>query len=136
MKNLILVSTITLFSSHAFCQTEKKDAIDIATEKCINSNPSTSGMESCVEEAYTQWDAELNKVYKQLMAVLKPEQKTALQTAQIEWLKYRDLEFKNIANIYNMQGSMYPLMAANARMEFLKTRVLNLRSYYGAATGF
>ena len=64
------------------------------------------------------------------MGALKPNQKEALRLAQLEWLKYRDLDFKLIDSIYDaMQGTMYIPMCVDARMEVVKKRALELKSY-------
>jgi uncharacterized protein YecT (DUF1311 family) len=60
----------------------------------------------------------------------KPAQKEALRLAQLEWIKYRDLDFKLIDSIYDsMQGTMYIPMRIDARMEVIKKRALELKGY-------
>ena len=64
-------------------------------------------MVECTDKAYAAWDKELNKNYVELMQTLKPGQKEALRLAELEWIKYRDLDFKLIDSIYDtMQGTM------------------------------
>jgi uncharacterized protein YecT (DUF1311 family) len=52
----------------------------------------TQEMVACYGKGLAMWDKELNRYYKRLTAELSPEQQQALQTAQREWLQYRDAE--------------------------------------------
>jgi uncharacterized protein YecT (DUF1311 family) len=104
--------------------------IDKALDACIEKNGSTAGMVQCTDKAYAAWDKELNKNYVELMRALKPSQKEALRLAQLEWIKYRDLDFKFIDSVYDtMQGTMYIPMRIDARMEVIKKRALELKGF-------
>jgi uncharacterized protein YecT (DUF1311 family) len=104
--------------------------IDKALEACIDKNGSTAGMVECTDKAYAAWDKELNKNYGELMRTLKPSQREALRLAQLEWIKYRDLNFKLIDSLYDtMQGTMYIPMRIDARMEVVKKRALELKGF-------
>jgi len=108
----------------------EKHPIDIALDKCMDKNPSTQGMVGCLDEAYKKWDAELNKNYKALNLKLNAKQKAALLTSQRKWIEYRDLEFKFQAELYStMEGTMYQPMAVDSRLEIVKKRALDLKSY-------
>jgi uncharacterized protein YecT (DUF1311 family) len=109
---------------------ELQHPIDKALEACIDKNGSTAGMVECTDKAYAAWDQELNKNYGKLMRLLKPSQKEALRLAQLEWIKYRDLDFKLIDSVYDtMQGTMYIPMRVDARMEVVKKRAQELKGY-------
>ncbi|MDX6529096.1 MAG: hypothetical protein QOH41_1386 [Blastocatellia bacterium] len=109
---------------------EPQHPIDKALEACIDKNGSTAGMVECTDKAYAAWDRELNKNYGELMRTLKPAQKEALRLAQLEWIKYRDLDFKLIDSVYDsMQGTMYIPMRIDARMEVVKKRAQELKGY-------
>ena len=109
---------------------EQTHPIDKALEACIDKNGSTAGMVQCTDKAYAAWDKELNQKYGELMRALKPAQKEALRLAQLEWIKYRDLDFKLIDSLYDtMQGTMYIPMRIAARMEVVKHRALELQEY-------
>lgn len=87
-------------------------------------------MVECTDKAYAAWDKELNQNYGKLMRTLKPPQKETLRLAQLEWIKYRDLDFKLIDSVYDtMQGTMYIPMRIAARLEVLKKRALELKDY-------
>jgi uncharacterized protein YecT (DUF1311 family) len=72
----------------------------------------------------------LNRVYNELARKLQPDARAALKTAQLDWLKFRDEEFKLIASIYQaFEGTMYIPMQSNSRMQVVKSRTLALTSY-------
>lgn len=131
MKTLFLCSGLLFLTLSAFAQDkEEKHPIDKFVDDCIDKNPSTHGTMGCFDQGYKKWDAELNKVYKQLAAKLTPEQKTGLQNAQREWIKFRDAEFKSIDLIYgSMQGTMFQPMNVSDKMEVVKQRAIDLQSY-------
>jgi uncharacterized protein YecT (DUF1311 family) len=114
----------------AAAQEESKHPIDKALDACIDKNGSTAGMVECTDRAYKAWDKELNKNYVALMRALKPAQKEVLRTAQLEWIKNRDADFKLIDSIYDsLQGTMYIPMRIDARLEVVKKRALELQNY-------
>ena len=127
---LICVSYPIASVSGSANQDRPQHPIDKALEACIDKNGSTAGMVECTDKAYVAWDKELNKNYTELMRALKPSQKESLRLAQLEWIKYRDLNFKSIDSIYDtMEGTMYIPMRIDARMEVVKQRALELKGY-------
>jgi uncharacterized protein YecT (DUF1311 family) len=111
-------------------QENKAHLIDKLTDECLAKDQTTAGMVNCFHEACELWDAELNKVYNQLRVQLNPEQKEALKAAQVEWIKYRDLNFAMIESIYgSLEGTMYTPMKIADRADFIKKRTLELESY-------
>jgi uncharacterized protein YecT (DUF1311 family) len=111
-------------------QDQPQHPIDKALDACIEKNGSTAGMVECTDQAYAAWDTELNKIYGQLMRTLSAKQKEALKLSELEWIKYRDLEFKFIDSIYDtMQGTMYIPMRVATRLEVIKKRALELQSH-------
>jgi uncharacterized protein YecT (DUF1311 family) len=111
-------------------QEPKPNPIDKALEACIDKDPSTAGMTRCIDTAYEAWDKELNRNYATLMGRLKPAGKQSLKNAQVEWLRFRDAEFKLIDDIYStLQGTMYIPMRVSERVEIVKKRALALASY-------
>ena len=136
---LILVLTSLAYplatANGSVAQEQAQHPIDKALEVCIDKNGSTAGMVECTDKAYAAWDKELNKSYGELMRTLKPSQKETLRLAQLEWIKYRDLDFKLIDSVYDtMQGTMYIPMRIDARMEVVKKRALELKGYLDLVT--
>lgn len=126
--------SVLLLANVSGAQEQVQHPIDKALEACIDKNGSTAGMVECTDKAYAAWDKELNKNYGDLMRGLKPKQKEPLRLAQLEWIKYRDLEFKLIESIYDtVEGTMYIPMRIDARMEVIKKRALELKGYLDLA---
>jgi uncharacterized protein YecT (DUF1311 family) len=131
MRKLFLALISILFlASLSTAQEQPQHPIDKALDACIDKNGSTAGMVECTDKAYAAWDKELNKNYGELMRVLNPKQKEALRLAQLEWIKYRDLEFKSIDSIYDtLQGTMYIPMRISSHLEVIKKRALELKDH-------
>ncbi len=139
MNRLILTILIVSLSLFVVGQekSEEKHPIDVKFENCLDndSNYTTAGMVNCSEIAEKDWDKELNRYYKLLMGVLEEDAKAKLQKSQIKWIEYRDLEFEFSGQMYaDMQGTMWILEAYGRRIDFLKTRVLELKSYFESYT--
>jgi Uncharacterized protein conserved in bacteria len=129
----VLTALILLLLSIApvYAQEKPEHPIDKALGVCVDKDPSTAGMTECTARAYQSWDRELNKNYGELMRKLKPVQKEALKTAQLEWIKQRDAEFKFIDSVFDtLEGTMYISMRIESRTELVKTRALLLKSYF------
>lgn len=131
--NLILVficlSCPLAPATRGFASQDQTDhPIDKALDACVEKNPSTAGTVECMDSAYAAWDKELNKVYGELMRTLSPKQKEALKLSELEWIKFRDLEFKFIDSIYDtLEGTMYIPMRISARVEVIRKRALELQ---------
>ena len=110
-----------------------KHPIDIKVEEClaIGSNQTTVGMINCIQTAMEEWDAELNKYYKLLMNTLNTDEQEKLRASQRQWLVFRDKEFEFLGTRYgNMEGTIFNIIEADSRNNFVKQRALELKSYY------
>lgn len=129
MSRFITAVFAGLLAMNAYA-TDKPHVIDLTTDSCIESNPSTAGMLDCYTRAEKEWDDELNRVYKALQSELKPDAQDALKQAQRAWMTERDQEFELITAIHGqMEGTMWiPVMAAK-RADVVKARALALQDY-------
>lgn len=75
-------------------------------------------------------DADLNKVYKKLMASLDAEGTKLLKEAQRAWIAYRDAEAKR-AGDEARGGSMSPMLFYAATAELTKERIKHLKESLG-----
>lgn len=92
--------------------------------------PSSQEMNACLGQAYEKWDAELNRVYRELGAKLAGDGQATLRHAQRSWVAFRDSELAWLAAFYGgRQGSMYANMLAADRVELVRRRVLELSSW-------
>jgi uncharacterized protein YecT (DUF1311 family) len=129
-KLLLSLISVLLLASVAAAQEPQQNPIDKALDACIDKNGSTAGMVECTDKAYAAWDKELNRNYGELMRALNPKQKEALRLAQLEWIRYRDLEFKSIDSIYDtLDGTMYIPMRISSHLEVIKKRALELKDH-------
>jgi uncharacterized protein YecT (DUF1311 family) len=75
-------------------------------------------------------NADLDKVYKQLMSKLDAEQQKSLKEAQRAWIKWRDAEADIIARVGGaVGGSAMRVDYANAQAKLIKERTEVLRGY-------
>ena len=131
----ILTFMILFIASVSFTQT-KEHRLDKWLSDCMEKDGSTMGMILCSDTAAVLWDKELNTVYDLLMNNLGENARNALRDSQREWIKFRDKEFEAIdayyTYIYEIMegGTMYPMLAAGARMEVIRKRALELTAMY------
>jgi uncharacterized protein YecT (DUF1311 family) len=65
----------------------------------------------CHREELEFWDKEMNRFYGLLMASLSPGQKQAVQTAQRDWLIYRDAQRAAASAVFT-EGTMSRITTA------------------------
>ena len=125
-----LIVIVLLMSAIGDAQETPKRPIDKALDACLDKDSTTAGMTNCIGNAYEKWDKELNRIYAELMKKLNPEGKANLKDAQLQWLKFRDSEFKLQDSVYStLEGTMYIPMRASDRMEVVKKRAVELKSH-------
>ncbi len=123
---LLLLCGVALAENHP---------IDEQVDRCMDEDPSTSGMIDCAEEGEKLWDQELNRVYKELMGLLPKEGQEALRTAQRAWIPWRDSEYRLNNGVYNAiynsidGGTMWVVQNAFANMEVVRKRTLQLTDW-------
>ena len=104
----------------------------------INYDWTTAGMRMATYQAAAKFDSLLNKYYKRLMNVLKPEDKKVLIAAQKAWLTFRDSELKLIDVIgkdeYSGGGTIQQLIDASEYLDLIEKRTITLFEHYMRAT--
>jgi uncharacterized protein YecT (DUF1311 family) len=81
------------------------------------------------EKAYSNYkkaDAQLNKVYKQLIAILDKNEKPLLIQAEKDWVKFRDSHCKFEASQYE-GGSIQPLIYSSCLKELTEKRIAEIK---------
>jgi len=82
----LFLSLIVFVSFGTYAQQRKQDPCEKANESGV-----TVDLVECSQKTLAEADAELNKVYRQLIARMSNRQWEAkLRTAQQAWIKYRD----------------------------------------------
>ena len=146
MRSLKIIS-ILLFSilefQTAFSQSNNVEhPLDEEYQKCLQEDLGNYGERRCHSEFEEKWDKELNVNYNYLIELLEIHMDpihgdqtvdsitlTNLRTAQRQWLKYRDEEFKLINKLYDRKGSMYYTIKTFRRMSIVRQRALELMRY-------
>jgi uncharacterized protein YecT (DUF1311 family) len=76
--------------------------IDTILNKCIaKTNGGDVGLISCLQKAEMNWDAELNKTFKLLIAKLDSSEQKELRESQRQWIIYKDKEIKFLLLVTN-----------------------------------
>lgn len=134
MNRLLTLSLLTALCAHPLQadETPPPHPVEADAAACFQGAMTTVDMLNCTEQGHQAWDAELNRVYKRLMALLTPEAKEALRAAQRKWLEQRDLEYAAIGLLYTQpgfEGTMWGPIRGELTNRILKERVLQLQGY-------
>ncbi|MDO5089156.1 MAG: lysozyme inhibitor LprI family protein [Leptotrichiaceae bacterium] len=89
----------------------------------------TSDMVNASSALSEAWEAELNKVYKLLMAELPENEKVKLRTAQREWIKKRKIEAEKEAKEFE-GGTIANLLSSGTELELTTERTIELAKMY------
>jgi uncharacterized protein YecT (DUF1311 family) len=103
--------------------------INVSAQKRAAKNPCDDAhtqldMNICADKQFQAADAELNRVYKQIMS--KAENDPKLKAAEVSWLKYRDDNCAYEASMYE-GGSMQPMVYSFCLERMTKARAAELR---------
>ena len=91
-------------------------------------------MNQCAAQAFERQDQQLNRVYNQYRAGLQPKDRQALKQVQLAWIKFRDLDCRQVASIYK-GGSMQPMVHAHCLAERTRERITHLEQMADGAEG-
>ena len=89
---------------------------------------STAEMRTCADARYQEADAELNTVYRQLMAGLSQRGREQLKSAQQAWLGFRDKNATFAAAVVE-DGTMAPLVERAELTALTRQRIEQLKRY-------
>jgi uncharacterized protein YecT (DUF1311 family) len=94
---------------------------DVDDEDPCPGSGSQAELNQCAARARDKADAELNKVYRELMKDAGTTERAKLRAAQLAWIKFRDTQC-DYESVGNKGGSIYPMV-----MSFCLARVTNAR---------
>jgi len=103
---------------------EAQDDVD-RKDPCPGSN-SQHELNRCAARARDQADAELNKVYRELMKDAGTEERAKLRSAQLAWIKFRDAHC-DYESVGNKGGSIYPMVYSFCLAKITTARTTHLR---------
>lgn len=112
MKKLTYALLVIVHVNIAFAEGHTKiDKIESVYNSCMNSATSTAGYNNCINKAYKEADAELNKVYQAIKTPLKKqndadsvETLTRLVAAQKAWITFKEANCR-LAGVQMLNGS-------------------------------
>lgn len=120
MTAALFIGCLCVFSAVAqkpAAQTKKQPCADLMSQHEMN---------RCAADEHKKADAELNKVYQQLLPKLEGEQKEKLKVAQRAWLTFRDAHCEYEAFAFD-GGSMQPLIRFSCLEAVTRERTKQLR---------
>ncbi len=120
MKIAILVALALLTCGSAFGQGAKKPV------PCANAQTQAE-MNICAGKEYKTADANLNRVYQQLVAMLGADEKVQLKDAQTAWIKFRDLHCEFVGDQYK-GGSIRPMIYGLCLADVTRNRTTELKA--------
>ena len=108
--------------------TEQDDDAD-SEDPCPGSN-SQHELNRCAARARDRADAELNRVYRELMKDTSGAERAKLRDAQLAWIKFRDAHC-DYRSVGNTGGSIYPMVYSFCLAGVTNERVKQLREIIG-----
>ena len=128
-----LVTLLTISATRSHAQEVKQDPIDLEYYAAILKDTSVAGISTCSFTAYKKWEKEMNNAYDRLNRMLKKDkEKQALKQSQTAWKAYRDAEFTSYDHMFNRPGSKWCFSRQDGRVDVVRARALQLRSYIEA----
>ncbi|RCS22196.1 DUF1311 domain-containing protein [Phyllobacterium salinisoli] len=130
MRNATVAGLLFLGVMPALAETNNFDCNNALTQ---------AEMDSCASQAYEAADAELNKVYKQVVAAMQAKDKAgpqangdsgsaleALRQAQRAWISYRDRQCE-LAGLEARGGTMEPMLVSSCLARLTRSRTKQLK---------
>ncbi len=103
------------------------DGYTLEYGKCLDrSEGVTMSMLECMDKELQLQDKLLNKTYKEVMAVLSPEQKELLKAGQRAWLKMRDADAELQGTLTG--GTIDKLNFHSTHLDYTVRRIAYLQS--------
>lgn len=101
--------------------------IEAGLKSCQNRAQTTLDMSACYQKATEAWDRALNIQYQALLKESPPQVREALRHSQRAWLTYQKAYSQATDAFYTQeQGTIWPLIAAETRMNVIKDKALDL----------
>jgi uncharacterized protein YecT (DUF1311 family) len=116
MRILLAASLLVLSILPASAQGTKIDCSNAVTQV---------EMDRCASSQYKAVDADLNKVYKQVLGMVQTQAKDKLRQAQRAWVNYRDRHCQTVG-AQAEGGSMQPLLITSCLTELAAARIAEL----------
>lgn len=110
--------------SHELLLKTPAHPLDQQLDQCLKANPGTTAERHCIETLIPRWQQRLDAYYRRLGG----DQNALLKSSQKAWEQYAQAQEAYFLEKYNLPGTMYALFFAEARLQLLRHRVLQLES--------
>jgi uncharacterized protein YecT (DUF1311 family) len=107
------------------------DQTERALRHCLDdpAHAATAGQTTCIDQATRSYDRRLNAAHRALLRSLARPAAEQLRMAQRRWIAFRDADRRARGAFYaSRQGTMYVPMQAQADMQIVRDRALQLES--------
>jgi uncharacterized protein YecT (DUF1311 family) len=113
------------------------DPILAAMDECMDGEGSTRGMDSCLGQAYKDYDKLLNQIYQLALAASDKPTKSALRASEKKWLAFREAEAKAQDAYWHAEprGSVMGIAIGYQQLTAIRERIAELMMYLGADQG-
>lgn len=131
----LLIFPLLIFLSVGLVSAQKPASKAAKKQQSCWDTANTQGeLNACADSEYEEADAELNRLYRELLAVNKEDQLflQRIEKAQKAWIAYRDAHVVSMYPDYpksseRFYGSVLPMCWAQTRTRLTKERVKILR---------
>ncbi len=79
----------------------------------------------CLQQVYDELDRRLIAKQEEL---LQSKNQKAYKNIQEKWLKYKSKEFRFIEQIFDQDGTMYPVLTVKYKTQIVKNRILEIKT--------
>jgi len=128
----IIFTALLLVTSHP-SRADTEDPIDAALDACLatDQGQTNAGMIGCTSTAIKAWNAKLNQIYQQDMAVLDPKTRNLLRASEREWVAFRTAEQAAQSGPWQAdRGTDINVQILGDDLSAIKERVGELKTYF------
>lgn len=110
--------------------------VQAADDPCYEKAQTQDQLTACATNALQRQDQELNRLYRQMEARLKNDDKTRqlLVDSQRKWIAFRDAEC-TFVSIRSAGGSIHAMEHNNCLGELTRSRVIELQNHLACGQG-
>lgn len=111
-------------------------AAHAADDPCFQKAQTQADLNACAIGAFKRADADLNRLYKQIIARLQGDDgvRERLVDAQRKWLQFRDAECA-FQTVRTVGGSIQPTQVNSCLADQTQARVIQLQNHLACAQG-
>lgn len=129
MKRILISISVLICSASAASFSQEKRATGVP----CGETGTQAEANACARRDHEKADAEMNKVYRLVMAELasyKGKDQQKLRSAQTMWLRYRDANCESESSIY-LGGSIRPAVYSSCLASVTRERTRRLSEFLG-----